>query len=193
MIDGFRRRETAEESTDVFFQTTKRITSHFRRNESRVKIYELSGKENTLTNLLIASSVVQAFDYWGIHTKDPMETNTNSTLKLDLIEKMEKKELFNEFSSLVKDTIEFELKLMEYENDLLKNCVDTIVHLKGEIHDTERENIRKKLEKQLNQILFKLPIVYFYDYAGDLLGFSNLVRRKIINEYSDFKHMGWAI
>ena len=57
MIDGIRRRETAEESADSFFQTTKRITSHFRRDEGRNKIYELCGKENTLSNLLIASSV----------------------------------------------------------------------------------------------------------------------------------------
>ncbi len=48
MIEGFRRRETAEESSDVFFQTTKRIISHFRREEGRNKIYELCGKENTL-------------------------------------------------------------------------------------------------------------------------------------------------
>ena len=84
MIDGIRRRETAEESADMFFQTTKRIISHFRRDEGRTKIYELSGKENTLSNLLIASSVIQAFDYWGIHTKDTMEVSVTSD-KLNLI------------------------------------------------------------------------------------------------------------
>ncbi|MHA1110733.1 MAG: hypothetical protein ACTSRE_06495 [Promethearchaeota archaeon] len=192
MIDGIRRRETAEESADTFFQTTKRITSHFRRDEGRNKIYELCGKENTLSNLLIASSVVQAFDYWGIHTKDPMDVSVSSD-KLDLIEKTEKKELFNEFSSLVKDTIDYEIKLLEYENDLLRNCINVIVHLKGEIPDSERLKIQKKLEKQLNQILFKFPIVYFFDYAGDLLGISKQVRRKIIKESSDFKPIGRSI
>ncbi len=192
MIDGIRRRETAEESADVFFQTTKRITSHFRRDEGRNKIYELCGKENTLSNLLIASSVVQAFDYWGIHTKDPMEVSV-STDKLDLIEKTEKKEIFNEFSSLVKDTIDYEIKLLEYENDLIRNCVDTLIYLRGEIPDKEREEIRKKLEKQLNEILFKFPIVYFFDYTGDLLGISKQVRRQIIKESSDFKPIGRAI
>ncbi|MBN2155010.1 MAG: hypothetical protein JW776_03110 [Candidatus Lokiarchaeota archaeon] len=192
MIDGIRRRETAEESADVFFQTTKRIISHFRREEGKNKIYELCGKENTLTNLLIASSVVQAFDYWGIHTKDPLDTNVSS-LKLDLIEKTEKKEIYNEFSSLVKDTIDYEIKLLEYENSLLKKCVNTIITLQGEIHDKEREEISKALENQLNQILFKFPIVYFYDYTGDLLGISKEVRRKIIKESSAFKPIGRAI
>ncbi len=136
--------------------------------------------------------MVQAFDYWGIHTKDPMDISV-TTDKLDLIEKTEKKEIFNEFSSLVKDTIDYELKLLENETTLLKNCVNTIINLKGEIHDNEREQIRKSLETQLNQILYKFPIVYFFDYTGDLLGISKQVRRAIIKKSSDFKPIGRAI
>jgi len=192
MIDGIRRRETAEESADVFFQTTKRITSHFRRDEGRSEIYDLCGKENTLSNLLIASSVVQAYNYWGIRTKDPLDTSVSS-LKLDLIEKTEKKEIFNEFSSLVKNTIEYEIKLLEYENILSKTCVDTIITLKGEIPDKEREEIRTILQKQLSQILFNLPIVYFFDYTSDLLGISKQIRKQIIKQSSDFKPTGRAI
>ena len=88
----------------------------------------------------------------GDSYKGSMDISVSSD-KLDLIEKTEKKEIFNEFSSLVKDTIDYEISLLEYENDLLRSCVNIIVHLKGEIPDNERLEIQKKLDKQVNQAI----------------------------------------
>ena len=187
MILGIRRRETAEESSDVFFRTTKLITSHFRRDSDKQMIYDLCGKRNTLSNLLIASSSVHAYHYLGIHTLDTVETEEISVGNIKIIEKMEKNEIYKEISSLIKNSIRYEINLLKNGTKISERIINEITGITGEISNSEIEKFRKYLEDQILTILHEYPTVYMIDYAGDLTGYTNDVRSEIINRSSKLK------
>ncbi len=187
MILGIRRRETAEESSDVFFRTTKLITSHFRRDSDKQMIYDLCGRKNTLSNLLIASSSVHAYHYLGIRTIDTVETEEVSVGNIKIIEKMEKNEIYKEISSLIKNSIQYEINLLKNGTGILERIIDKIMDVSGEISNSEIEKFRKYLEDQILTVLHEYPTVYMIDYAGDLTGYTNEVRSEIINKSSKLK------
>lgn len=187
MILGIRRRETAEESSDVFFRTTKLITSHFRRDSDKQMIYDLCGRKNTLSNLLIASSSVHAYHYLGIHVIDTVEAEKISVENIKEIEKIEKNEIFKEISSLIKNSIRYEINLLKNGTKISEKIINKITDITGEISNSEIEKFRKFLEDQILTILHEYPTVYMIDYAGDLTGYTNVVRSEIINRSSKLK------
>ena len=93
------------------FQTTNLIVNHFKRDKDLEQIINLTGENNTLRRLLIASSVIHLYHYLGVKTINSLdiEVTAETSEKIELIEK---KELFKEIEELASDSIEFELNLL---------------------------------------------------------------------------------
>ncbi|MCP4762543.1 MAG: hypothetical protein GY870_12250, partial [archaeon] len=186
-ITGIRRRETAEESTGSFFQTTKLIASHFRREADKKEIYKLCSKDTTLTNLLVASSVVHAYHYLGIHTMNTLESGNISVENAKNVENMEKKDLFDEISSLSKKSLNLEIELLNYENEILQKVLMKIKDIKEEIPEAKVNEFKDEIEDQITEILHKYPKVCFFDYIGNLLGYSERICNEIITRSSKLR------
>ena len=104
-IKGIRRSSNAEESARKYFQTTNQIISHFKRDGDKKLVYNLCGEENTLNNLLVASSAVHIYHYLGIRTKSDAEAISQLEHSSEMLENIEKKEIYNEILKLLGDSI----------------------------------------------------------------------------------------
>lgn len=193
MISGVRRRKTAEESSGLFFQTTKLIASHFRRESDKKKIYELCNQETTLKELLIASSAVHAFHYLGVHTINTLESGNISLENADLLEKREKKEIFEEISELLNDSIDLEINLMNLENDILEFIIQKIMNISEEFSKKNIDELREDLENQILEILHNYPNVCFFDFVGDLSGLAEEIKSEIIQRSSKLRMISQEI
>lgn len=187
MIKGIRRSKLAEESSATIFQTTKLISSHFRREADKSKIFELINKEDTLKNHLIAACSVHIYHYLGVHTLDMVESSQVSAGNITNIEKMEKNDIINELSLLINDSIEHELNLMLHQHQLLDKILNKIIGLSEEMEIGDFDNFRSKIEIELVQILQKYPYIYFFDYIGNLIGYMDEISYNIIERASQFK------
>ena len=185
MISAIRKKSTAEESAKGIFQTSNLIVSHFKREKDLNEIIKLTGETNTLSKLLIASSVVHAYHYLGVKTINSLDIEV-SVEESEKIELMEKKELYKEIEELVSDSIEYELKLLlkslEYEEQIVSIMKD-----RNEHDEKFQEKLKTDFEEELTEIINKYPIVCVYDYIGSLVGFRDTIKSQLIEEASAVK------
>ncbi len=185
MINAIRKKSTAEESAKGIFQTSNLIVSHFKREKDLKEIIKLTGDTNTLSKLLIASSVIHAYHYLGVKTINSLDIEV-SVEETEKIELMEKKELYKEIEELVSDSIEYELKL------LLKSleCEEEIVSImkdRNEYDEKFLEKLKNDFEDELTEIINKYPIVCVYDFIGSLVGFRDSIKSQLFDEASAVK------
>ncbi|MHA1343769.1 MAG: hypothetical protein ACTSQG_07275, partial [Promethearchaeota archaeon] len=195
MISGIKRKTTAIEGTQRFFQTVDLIISHFKREADKQKIYELKkNKPSTLNDLLIATAAIHIYHNLGIRIQDSLELrdiSVDSTKKLEL---REKKIFFDEIKKLLKDSLKLEIDMMLKKIDLDNKILSLLVEeRKKKLQNFERQNKIKSIENQIEQnlmeIILNYPAFYFYDLIGDLIGLTNKIKIEILEESSAFKDL----
>ena len=187
-IVAIRRREIAEEGIQRFFQSIYQILNHFKRKTDREFLYEITTEENTLTNLIVASTTIHIYHFLGIRTKSDEEM-VSHTSNIKAFQNAEKKEIFSELIDLVGDSINYELEFfklsIDYEEQILKSMVS------GEDLDEHFTlKLSEQIEEHIIESLNKYPISYWIDYIGELTGYSDVVKSKILTETAGLKIIG---
>ena len=198
MISGVKRKTTAIESTYRFFQTVDLIINHFKREADREKIFELVSKEITLKDLLIATSAIHLYHNSGIRVKDSMETGYISTDSTKNLELSEKKVLSEEISALLKDSLTLEIDMLKRSKSLENKIISFLIEERtSKLDDLQKkkklEEIDNLIEQNLLDIILKYPPFYFYDLVGDLMGLTDDIKIKILEESSAFKDLSVEI
>jgi len=192
MISGVKRKTTAVESTFRFFQTVDLIISHFKREADKNKIFELISQKTSLSDLLIATATIHIYHNLGIRVQKLLDKDKftfDSTKKLEL---NEKKTIIDEVNSLLKNSLNLEVNLLNKIIDLENIFISFLIEeRKEEIQDIQKERMLKDLEGQfeqeLQEIILNYPQFYFYDLIGDLIGLNNEVKKDILEESAAFK------
>ncbi len=192
MISGVKRKTTAVESTFRFFQTVDLIISHFKREADKNKIFELISQKTSLSDLLIATATIHIYHSLGIRVQKLLDKDKftfDSTKKLEL---NEKKTIIDEVNSLLKNSLNLEVNLLNKIIDLENIFISFLIEeRKEEIQDIQKERMLKDLEGQfeqeLQEIILNYPQFYFYDLIGDLIGLNNEVKKDILEESAAFK------
>ncbi len=190
---GIVRSELAQETLSKRFLTRNSIVNHFRRDEDRTKIMELLAKDQKhISDLLHAASVIHAFYYLGIHTRDTTELQNIAVDDTQKVEDMEKRELLLEINLLLGNSIrsELEIFLKAYRLGLK---IAEILHGRKKNEEELFEQLREEVEEDLIKVLREYPNVYFYDYVGDLTGFSEKVEAEILRKGSEMRPIGQDI
>ncbi len=187
-IVAIRRRKTAEEGIQRFFQSIYQILSHFKRKSEREFLYKITTEENTLTNLIVASTTIHIYHFLGIRTKSDEEM-VSRVSNIKAFQNAEKKEIFSELIDLVGDSINFELEFfkisIDYEEQILKSMIS------GEdLNERFLLKLREQIEKHIIESLNKYPISYWIDHIGELTGYSNIVKNEILTETAGLKIIG---
>ncbi len=187
-IVAIRRRKIAEEGIQRFFQSIYQILNHFKRKADRDYLYSITTEENTLTNLIVASTTIHIYHFLGIRTKSDEEM-VSRVSSIKAFQNAEKKEIFSEVIDLVGDSINFELEFfklsIDYEEQILKSMIS------GEDLD-ERFIIKlsEQIEEHIIESLNKYPISYWIDHIGELTGYSDIVKNEILTETAGLKVIG---
>ncbi|MHA1474790.1 MAG: hypothetical protein ACTSQ5_06345 [Promethearchaeota archaeon] len=187
-IVAVRRSKVAEEGIQRFFQSIYQILNHFKRKADRELLYKITTEENTLTNLIVASTTIHIYHFLGIRTKSDEEM-VSRTSNIKAFQNAEKKEIFSELIDLVGDSINYELEFfklsIDYEEQILKSMVS------GEDLD-ERFTLKlsEQIEEHIIESLNKYPISYWIDHIGELTGYSDVVKNKILTETAGLKIIG---
>ncbi len=190
---GVVRSTAAQESKQKYFLTRNAIVNHFRRDEDRAKIMELLAKDQKhISDLLHAASVVHAFYYLGIHTRDTTELQNIAVGDTQKVEDMEKRELLLEINLLLGNSIrsEIDIFLKSYRFGLR---LAEILHGRKKNEEELLDKLRGEVEEDLIKVLREYPNVYFYDYAGDLAGISEKVEDEILRKGSEMRPIGQDI
>lgn len=190
---GVVRSSAAQESKQKYFLTRNAIVNHFRRDEDRAKVLELLEKDQKhISDLLHAASVIHAFYYLGIRTRDTTELQNIAVEDNQKVEDMEKRELLLEINLLLGNSIrsELEIFLKAYRFGLK---IAEILQGRKRNEDELLEHLREEVEEDLIKILREYPSVYFYDYVGDLAGFSEKVEAEILREAAEMRPIGQEI
>ena len=198
MISGVKRRFTATESTFRYFQTVDLIISHFKREADKKMIFELTSQTTSFKDLLIATAVVHIYHNLGIKVKDKLESNKftyDSTKNLELVEK---KLLIEEINTLLKDSFNLEINLLDKTIDLEDKFLSFLIESRSpSLQNFQREQmlngLENKIEQELSEIVLKYPQFYFYDLIGDLIGLTDEIKLEILNETSAFKDLSIEI
>jgi len=193
-LTGFKRKTTAIESTQRFFQTINLIISHFKRDADKKKIFELLNKESTLNDLLIATAAVHIYHNLGIRVKDSFEyshVSVESTGKLEIIEK---RILFDEVKLLLKNSFKLEsdmlIKIIDLDNKIINFLIEERITKLQEFQRARMvKEIEDKIEKDLIDMILHNPPFYFYDFMGEMIGISNEIKFQILEESSAFKEL----
>lgn len=198
MISGIKRKTTAIESTFRFFQTVDLIINHFKREADREKIFELTSQETTLKDLLIATSAIHLYHNMGIRVRDSMEASHISTDSTKNLEILEKKILSEEVASLLKNSLVLEIDMLErsihLENQIISFLIDDRKSTLNDLQKSQKvSEIDKIIEQNLLEIILKYPPFYFYDFIGDLMGLSDVIKISILEESSAFKDLSIEI
>jgi hypothetical protein len=194
MISGIKRKTTAVESTFRFFQTVDLIISHFKREADKIKIFELTAKDTTFKDLLIATAAIHIYHNLGLRVENTIDSNKftfDSTKKLEVSEKVI---LTEELSTLLKNSFQLEANLLNKEIELENNFISFLIEVrKTDLQDIQREKMVKEIEAQIEQELQEItrnyPSFYFYDLIGDLIGLNNEIKLNILEESSAFKEV----
>ncbi len=192
MISGVKRKTTAVESSFRFFQTVDLIISHFKRDADKNKIFELVSKKINFRELLVATATIHIYHSLGIRVQKLTNTaqfTYNLTKNLEL---SEKKIVMEEVESLLKNSFNLEVnllnKIIELENNIISFLID---ERKEKLQDFQKERIIKdiegKIEQELQEIVLNYPQFYFYDLISDLIGLSVEIKKEILEESSAFK------
>ncbi|MFX1554050.1 MAG: hypothetical protein ACFFBV_08990 [Promethearchaeota archaeon] len=192
MISGVKRKTTAVESTFRFFQTVDLIISHFKREADKNKIFELISQKTSFNDLLIATATVHIYHNIGIRVQKTFDLDKftyDSTKNLELTEK---KIIFEEVSSLLKNSLFLEVNLLNKLIDLENKFISLLIEeRKPELQEIQKEKMIKdieiQIEQELREIILNYPPFYFYDLIGDLIGLTNEVKKEILEESAAFK------
>ncbi|MFX1568088.1 MAG: hypothetical protein ACFFCV_06950 [Promethearchaeota archaeon] len=192
MISGVKRKTTAVESSFRFFQTVDLIISHFKRDADKNKIFELIGKKSSFNDLLIATATIHIYHSLGIRVQKLSDTGKftfDSTKNLEL---SEKKVIIEEVDSLLKNSLNLEVNLLNKIIELENNIISFLIEERNEVlQDLQKErmikDIEAKIEHELQEIILNYPQFYFYDFISDLIGLSSEVKKDILNESAAFK------
>ena len=155
-IVAVRRSKVAEEGIQRFFQSIYQILNHFKRKSDRELLYKITTEENTLTNLIVASTTIHIYHFLGIRTKSDEEM-VSRVSSIKAFQNAEKKEIFSELIDLVGNSINYELEFfklsIDYEEQILKSMVS------GEDLD-ERFTFKlsEQIEEHIIESLNKYPI-----------------------------------
>jgi len=198
MITGIKRKSTAVESTYRFFQTVDLIISHFKREADKKKIFELVDKETNFNNLLIATATIHIYYNLGIRVKDALDANKFTFESAKNLESTEKTIILSEVNSLLNNSLSLEInlfnKLIGLENKFISFLIDERdITLKDFQKDKILNEIEIQIEQELQEIILKYPPFYFYDLLGDLLGFTNKIKKEILSESSALKDLSVEI
>ncbi len=187
-IVAIRRRKIAEEGIQRFFQSIYQILNHFKRKTDREFMYKITTEQNTLTNLIVASTTIHIYHFLGIRTKSDEEM-VSRVSNIKAFQNAEKKEIFSELTDLVGNSINFELEFfklsIDYEEQILKSMIS------GE--DLDERFILKlseQIEDHIIESLNKYPISYWIDHIGELTGYSDIVKSDILTETAGLKIIG---
>ena len=170
-ISGIKRKTTAAESTQKYFQTIYLLISHLKREADKQKIFELIGTKNKLHNVLIAAAAIHAYHNLGIRIQDSSNLAQISVESTYKIEKMEKDTLFKEIKSFAKDSFDYEVKLNNKKLNLRKNIISYLLNydkLAGFQKEQEEQKIKQEMEDFLVLLIQNYPEYHFYDFIGDL-------------------------
>ncbi|MFX1303313.1 MAG: hypothetical protein ACFE9X_08155 [Promethearchaeota archaeon] len=192
MISGVKRKTTAVESTFRFFQTVDLIISHFKREADKNKIFELISQKTSFNDLLIATATVHIYHNIGIRVQKTFDLDKftyDSTKNLELTEK---KIIFEEVSSLLKNSLFLEVNLLNKLIDLENKFISLLIEeRKPELQEIQKEKMIKdieiQIEQELREIILNYPPFYFYDLIGDLIGLTNEVKKEILEKSAAFK------
>ncbi|MBY8982532.1 MAG: hypothetical protein KGD57_06270 [Candidatus Lokiarchaeota archaeon] len=192
MIKGIKRKTTAIESTFRYFQTIDLILSHFKREADKEKIFELVEKKTTLKDLLVATAAVHIYHNLGIRVGEFLEIDKGTVEYSINLEINEKKTIYKEVKLLLKDSFESEINILYKLIDLEDKFLELLIEVrKKDILESEKENliknIDKDIEKELLEIVLHYPPFNFYDLIGDLIGLTNEMKLRILNEGAKFK------
>jgi len=194
MISGIKRKTTAVESASRFFQTVDLIISHFKREADMNKIFELTSQDTTFNDLLIATATIHIYHNLGIKVKNTLDSSKftfESTKKLELFEK---RSIFEEVDTLLKNSFSLEVNLLNKIIDLENRFLSFLIEERSpNLQETERERrikeIESQIEQELQEIIMSYPPFYFYDLIGDLIGLNNEVKIDILEESSALKEI----
>ncbi|MFX1455742.1 MAG: hypothetical protein ACFFDB_10245 [Promethearchaeota archaeon] len=194
MISGVKRKTTAVESTFRFFQTVDLIISHFKREADMKKIFELVSQDTTFNDLLIATATIHIYHNLGIRVKNTLDSSKFTFESTKNLELSEKKSLFEEVETLLKNSFSLEISLLNKIIDLENNFLSfLIVERSPVLQEIEKEKmikeIENRIEQEIQEIIMNYPPFYFYDLIGDLIGLINKVKAKILDESSAFKEI----
>lgn len=194
MISGVKRKTSAVESTFRFFQTVDLIISHFKREADMDKIFELVSKDTTFNNLLIATATIHIYHNLGIRVQSNLDSGKFTFESTRNLESFEKKNLFEEVETLLKNSFSLEVNLLNkiivLENSFLSYLIE---ERSPDLQEIEREKMIKeiegRIEQEIQEIIVSYPPFYFYDLIGDLIGLINKVKTEILEESSAFKEI----
>jgi hypothetical protein len=194
MISGIKRKTTAVESTFRFFQTVDLIISHFKREADKIKIFELTSKDTTFKDLLIATATIHIYHNIGLKVQNIIDSNKFTFDSTKKLERSEKGILTEELGSLLKNSFSLEANLLNKEIDLENQFISFLIEVrKSDLQETQKESMIKEIETQIEQELQEIvrnyPSFYFYDLIGDLIGLTNEIKRDILEESSAFKEV----
>ncbi len=194
MISGVKRKTTAVESTSRFFQTVDLIISHFKREADMSKIFELVSKDTTFNDLLIATATIHIYHNLGIRVKSALDSSKFTFDSTRNLESFEKRNLFEEVETLLKNSLSLEVNLLNKIIDLENNFLSLLIEERSpELQEIEREKMIKdiegRIEQEIQEIIINYPPFYFYDLISDLIGLVNKVKTDILEESSAFKEI----
>jgi len=192
MISGVKRKTTAVESTFRFFQTVDLIITHFKREADKNKIFELVSNKTSFNDLLIATATIHIYHSLGIRVEKLMAKDKFTFDSAKNLELTEKKIIIDEVNSLLKNSLNLEINLLNKIIDLENKFISFLTEeRKEEIQDLQKERMLKELEinieQELQEIISKYPHFYFYDLIGDLIGLNNEIKKEILEESAAFK------
>jgi hypothetical protein len=201
MISGIKRKATAAESALRYFQTVDLLINHFKREADKEKIFEitnLKNKDPTLYELLVATAAIHLYHNMGIRVKESPDFDQMTIKSTKSLEISEKEILFDEMALILKDSLNLEMdllnRLINFENRIITFLIE---ERKATIDDFQRKKMVKKIEDQIEQdlveVVLKYPPFYFYDLIGDLIGFTDEMKFKILEESSAFKDLSIEI
>jgi len=192
MISGIKRKTTAVESTYRFFQTVDLIISHFKRDADKTKIFELYRHDTTFKDLLIATATIHIYHSLGIRVQDIIEGDKFTFESAKKLELTEKDIIMEEVNTLLKNSFSLEINLLNKIIDLEINFLSILIEVRRrEGQDSYKEQLLKdievQIEQELQEIILNYPPFFFYDLIGDLIGFTNEIKKEILEESSALK------
>ena len=192
MISGVKRKTTAVESTFRFFQTVDLIISHFKREADKNKIFELISQKTNFNDLLIATATIHIYHNLGIRVQKLLDMDKFTFDSTKNLEIAEKKILIEEVDSILKNSLNLEVNLLNKIIDLENKFVSFLIEIRNEkIQEIQKEQMIKdievQIEQELQEIIRNYPPFYFYDLIGDLIGLSNEIKKEILEETAAFK------
>jgi len=193
-ISGIKRKTTAIEGTYRHFQTINRILSHFKREQDKNLIMKLIQNNGTFRSLLLATASIHLYHDMGIRVLETQQYNKFAYETASHFEDQQKKILLSEFEMLLKNSFNLEIdllhKIVMLENSFLNVLINERV---SDLSDNEKEQQKKNLDAEIEQILLNIvsnyPSFYFYDFIGDLIGLGDEIKDEILEESSAFKDL----